>query len=345
MEGDSSKSAPSDWGQSNMMKIVSSGWGQPSNIGDLDRRRFELGWGQISQTHPSIHTPQIENYEGPVESWTNYMQITPEDWELYQKHQIVYTDGKNVEGVEAGWLFCQMCNKKTSTRDLMQSHMEGAKHKRSFEWLLNQRDGSLQVGEEMKQNSCNYLVLTEEESRIVTEHRGEVDPSGWIVCTLCDKKLMDMSFFADHISSRKHLNYLEWARNNDDRDKDLPEYIVASEWGYRCTVCDVPMNSKSVIGIHLASSRHSRNLGYNHRKDWGEVDFQPRRGVPLADLIEFEPEGSLSQSNAVRDALSPPSSFSERHRYPSPPRHAPAAVNRWEINEKDVYGIPSLIDI
>lgn len=307
----------SEWGQSEVTRVAS-GWGQPSPMeADTQGARSSPAWRSSSSTSQSGPRSSLsENYDGPIETWYNFKQVSKQDWDLFKAHQIVYTDGKNVVDMEPGWFFCAMCHKKTPTGDLMLSHLESAKHRRNYEWLQDRNCSSATPAESStKQNPDDswhvrgYPPLTSEDKDLVARHRGEVDGYGWIICTICGKKLMDMSFFKEHISSRKHMNNLEWTDANEGFTSlsgysDLPPEISVREWGFYCNLCDASLTSKTIISLHVESARHRKKLNAfeTYTPDLNAFDMAPRRGPTYGELIELS---------------------SPKSRAPSPPRSAP----------------------
>ena len=258
-----------------------SGWGQEYVSGDVSA---------FAQTRPG--TPW-DDFSGPIESWSNYRAITPQEWELFSEHQVVYSDGQNVDGLEAGWLVCGICScKKTMSKDAMRSHLESAKHKRNFDWYRIERGGS---------KECSVLAVTEDDKRMLQEHRC-VEQDDWIVCTLCSKKLMDMSYLPSHIATRKHMNNLEWAKSVEGRGGwGLPEGIqVRGDEEYYCVICDVRIAMRSLMDLHAESFRHRKNASCGRDDVSGSTaslvagfDVPIRRGPTIAELKGSRPTSSL----------------------------------------------------
>jgi hypothetical protein len=100
------------------------------------------------------------------------------------------------------------------------------------------------------------------------------------VCTLCDKKLGHVHAAVMHAESTKHLNKLEYARQEkllessmeaDDRPYDmLDQHIVARGKAAgltecRCLLCNVILHDKFTLLAHMCSSKHLRNLDWYQR--------------------------------------------------------------------------------
>ena len=246
----------SGWGQSESCKI-SSGWGQAVP------QEYLSGEGARSSSFAGSPGDSWDNFSGPIETWYNYRSITPEDWELFSEHQVVYSNGTNVDGLEPGWLVCGICSyKKTMSKDAMHTHIVSAKHKRNYDWFCLERSktgGSAESGAPESK-----MLVTSEDRRMLEEHRCIVEDE-WIVCTLCSKKMMDMSFLPDHIATRKHVNNLEWARSLDGRGPPdtkrtcLPDGMEVRGNLYYCTLCDASMAASALVDLHAESMRHQRN--------------------------------------------------------------------------------------
>ena len=366
----------SGWGQSDSCRVMS-GWGQP-DIPSQPPQHARSGWNSGFASYSSVAPPRVEvdNYSGPIETWSNYVAITPQDWELFRQHQVVFSDGKNAGGMEPGWLWCEMCGKKAMCKDLMHSHIESIKHRRNFEWYVTDQDRvsvppvALSATADAAVSSGlprGYPPLSDEDKRQIAHHHCEVDGEGWIVCTLCNKKMMDMTFFPTHIASRKHVNNLEWVNASvpggavraQSSNADLPPGITRREWDYYCTLCGATMNSRGIVDLHVDSVRHQRALSPAVEIP---ADVVPRQGVPLASLIHFGEETS-PPSRPVRPVPARPDrpvptrparpapvavTIPARPvtRVPSPPRMAPPqTMVNWGAPARAVHDIPNLIDI
>ncbi len=356
----SSRQVAPRWGQSDTCRV--SGWGQLPTDPMRNRETISRPWLSRPQTSP---VDERNEYEGPIETWPNYRSITAEEWEMYKANEVVYTDGSNVEGQEPGWLYCKLCSKKCASKDLMQMHIESGKHQRYISWR------GPQLSSISTPTDTSDLVLTEKDRQMLEQNRCEVE-EGWIVCKLCNKKFMDMSFLPEHIGSRKHRNNIDWANSVEGRfvpgeDEHLPSGIIVRESDYYCTFCRVSMTSKSLIEVHVGGYRHTQRFNIEEpvRSSTDEFDVPIRRGPRICDLskdsrcIETVPipvrQKPLVQERIVRSVeplrerpLRPMEVSPERApRIPSPPRLPPSPISqlnqRW--NRPQRFDPPNLIDI
>lgn len=302
-------SVTSGWGQSEGFRMINSGWGQTPSTSEPFARK------NISSENPASHSFVYsigENYSGPIETWTNYRAITPDDWALFKEHLIVYSDGKNVEGVEAGWLVCTLCtSKKAQSKDLMHSHIESLKHRRNYDWMLSARVNDPVVA----YDPYALAPLSPDDEEVLRRNRLAVI-DGWIQCTLCTKRMMDMSFVPAHISTTKHINNLEWASSQHDDDQTcekLPAGISRRNSDYYCTPCGVTMTSKAIVNAHAGSARHT---GHQAESRLADNTHAPRNGIPIADLIELSPK---RVPRITRPQPSPPKTRPTPPTNPKPP--------------------------
>ena len=284
----------SGWGQSEGFRMISSGWGQgptPSYT-NLESASF------ISAEPHASYASSSENYSGPIETWSNYKAVTNEEWELFKEHMVVYSDGKNADGIEPGWLTCTLCTgKKAQSKDLMHAHIESMKHRRNYSWLKMEQSRGVDdpnSASPIQYNPYTLPALSEEDTEILKRHRCEV-VDGWIMCTLCHKKMMDMSFVPEHIRTTKHLNNIEWVNSQEGMRgrsmevlSDLPEGVVMRDWDYYCNLCGASMTSKTIVAMHAASSRHQRQVPSKtvERQTWTS-EPTVRVGVTIANLIDL----------------------------------------------------------
>lgn len=322
-------SSTAGWGQSENFRMINSGWGQTPTSSSSEFRS-----NVAARMDPPVFSYlSTENYSGPVETWTNYKAISPDEWKLFKEHMIVYSDGTNVDGVEAGWLVCMLCtSKKAQSKDLIHSHILSMKHQRNFDWV---RSTGGSVEEERVAPVAYYTdpPLSAEDKELLQEHRlSMVD--GWIQCTLCVKKLMDMSFVPEHIRTTKHLNNLEWVREEErSSSEQLPWGIETRNFGeFYCTNCSVAMSSRAIMNAHVASIRHIRNG--NSRSEPTET-FVQRAGVPIVDLIDFSPERKATVS---REIPYPPVITLDR---PKPQMSDVARFDRPHSHKSDIPPPPS----
>jgi hypothetical protein len=275
----------------------------------------------------------VDEFSGPIETWPTYKQISAADWETFGAHQVVFTDGSNAGGHEAGWLVCLLCEKKVSTRDMMYAHIESAKHKRNLDWF----------GHEARRDTAAPLAafqLTAKDKQVLEDNRCVVEDD-WIVCTLCNKKLMDMSFVPDHIATRKHRNNVDWANAVDGKfspppadSSDLPPGITVRENDFFCVKCNASMTSRTVVDVHVESQRHTRS---RHSPDLAGLDVPIRRGIEISRLAASGATGPVVETARPLTPTDSEDSFEDRwrsSRVPSPPWTKPT-----------VHDIPNLIDI
>lgn len=307
----------------------------------------------------------MDEFAGPIETWPTYKAISVEDWSMFKTHQVVYTDGTIADGHEAGWLVCLLCDKKAATRDMMYAHIESMKHKRNMEWFNPDlpRESSPQ----------SRFQLTAKDKQVLDDNRCVVEDE-WIVCTLCNKKLMDMSFVPDHISTKKHRNNIDWANAVDGKfsptgASSLPAGISVRDCDYYCSLCDASMTSRSVVDVHIESLRHTRNLDSDGIAAIVH-DVPIRRGVPISQLSSSSsraPVVETARPRTPREASSvsfedrwsrqpitptersgPESGWRSRPvtptacRVPSPPRRVPSPP--WTVS-LPASDLPNLIDI
>ncbi len=314
-------------------RIVKNGWGQaPPSGNSQEASRAPLNRGQSGNA----------SYDGPVTSWPTYRAITAKDWELFNDQCIVFSDGVNVAGIEPGWLVCCLCNnKKAVTKDLMQMHIDSTKHKRNYEWKKTAAQfavpdtspmSALSSGAPVKSNPNPVILgkggLTERDEAILENNYCELGPDGWIICTICDKKCMDMNFVHAHIESTRHKSRMEWsspavqAANIDS--EDIPPGIVLTKDGFYCTYCGAAeMSNGQVVQLHVQGPRHQEHISTQkqpvpqQRSSFsGEAEIMaqvpPREGIPFKHLVspagEHEPWASEEQP---QQNLIPPKELSE----------------------------------
>lgn len=369
-QGSRSQVVPA-WGQNDSCRV--SGWGQIPPERSHRSSGMSSGWG-IGRA-PFVEPPKDE-YSGPIETWPNYRAIKSDEWATFKRHQIVYTDGSNVPGEEPGWLYCRLCSKKCASKDLMQLHIDSAKHQRQVAWFATEAtfDSDIRTPSEESE-----IFLTQKDKDMLESNRCVVE-DGWIVCTLCQKKLMDMSFVPDHIASRKHRSNIEWANSVDgrfiaDMDEPLPSGIVARDTDYYCTICHASMTSKSVMEVHVSGVRHSRNSTNTGEYSGGNDPFEGfdipiRQGIALSQLVSTmkDPEylngllrnkqkSPVYESSRAQPRFStapvstPPRVAAATVRTPSPPRTLPPPLpqlnQQWNRPQSKSARLdqPNLIDI
>ena len=366
--GGSSQRVPA-WGQNDSCRV--SGWGQIPSETSHRSSGVPSGWGP--RCAPFLEPPKDE-YSGPLETWPNYRAVSSDEWDTFKRHQVVYTDGSNVPGEEPGWLYCRLCSKKCASKDLMQLHIDSAKHQRQIAWYATEAAFDSEIRTPTEESD---IFLTQKDKDMLEANRCVVE-DGWIVCTLCQKKLMDMSFVPDHIASRKHRSNIEWANSVDgrfiaDTEDPLPSGIVARDNDYYCTICHASMTSKSVMEVHVSGTRHSRNsanTGIYGTDPFEGFDIPIRQGIALSQLVSTmkDPEylnsllrnkqkppvyeSSRMQSRSSVDPVSPPPRAAAAVvRSPSPPRTLPPPLSQfnqqWNRPQSTNarFDPPNLIDI
>lgn len=304
--------APVEWDESffERCRIVRNGWGQGGPAGSTQEvSRPPVSKGQSGNT----------SYEGPVTSWPTYRAITAKDWELYKDHGIVFSDGSNIVGIEPGWLVCGLCNnKKAVTKDLMQMHIESTKHKRNYDWA--KMAAAREVADVSPVNeparlapvrsvSSNPVKLgpgefSEKEQQILDTNFCELGADGWIICTICEKKCMNMDFVASHIESTRHKNRMGWTpavQAASMVSEDLPPGIILTKDGFYCTYCGAAeMSNTQVVQLHVQGQRHQQHLVGGNASSVNSVfngetealaQVPPREGVLFKHLISNAEEG------------------------------------------------------
>jgi hypothetical protein len=325
------------WGQSDLFRL--SGWGQlPDNQGG--RPTGPRSWFD----HELVQRePRVDPYTGPIETWPNFKTVSDSEWELFRENQVVYTDGTNVPGIEAGWFLCVLCDKRCACKDLLQMHLDSSKHKRNIQWLISQNK---EVASTLKcpADYASEVVLSEGDKEILRLNRCVVEDE-WIVCTLCNKKLGAIYNVLEHIGTQKHRNNLNWANSVDgtftaDKFSELPPSIEMTSSGYYCTLCDASMGSSTILELHLCAQRHLQNSGVRDPLyPLDDCEIPIREGIELSRLAELgplEPNEVIFPRVRVSPVLSnragPPSIYARPteifQRFTAPPTVNPTAIDR-----------------
>lgn len=288
-------------------RIVSNGWGraQPPNAGS--------GAPGPARTPMTRGSSGNASYDGPVNTWPTYRAITPSDWAVFNDHGILFSDGVNIPGMEPGWLVCGLCNnKKAVTKDLMQMHIDSTKHKRNYEWQKTTSALAAANPSQEPNNPVPKIAIasssaggyTPDDKTIIEENFCEVSADGWIVCTLCDKKCMDMGFLTVHIESSRHKKRMEWMiptiQAGSISDEEIPPGIVLTKEGFYCTYCGAAeMSSGQVVRLHVDGERHKKNTPgasdenpskqvLTMRSGAVNLEVDPLSQVPMREGIRFK---------------------------------------------------------
>jgi hypothetical protein len=297
------------WGQSELCRL--------SNAVEVEEpRRLFYSTRPWYESESRRSEPEPDPYVGPIENWPNYRVVNSREWQYFNEHQIVYTDGSNVEGIEPGWFYCKLCLKKCSTKDIAETHVASAKHERNVDWFRTTNPGQSLTTASLTATVSSPSVLTAEDQETLRLNRCVIEED-WIVCTLCNKKLSDMSFVPMHIGTQKHRNNLEWANSVDgafcpDVFHQLPEGMVMRDSDYYCTICDASMTSKSVVDVHVSGPRHCRPAVFE------DLDIPIRRGIPIARLVEVLGPATY-ETPIVREPRQRFTEVGEPIRKPQPP--------------------------
>ncbi|KAF4675945.1 hypothetical protein FOL47_007012 [Perkinsus chesapeaki] len=146
----------------------------------------------------------------------------PKDQKAILEHNFIgLSDGKKYDGLEEGWLYCELCHKKTCISfDIMSVHLQSDKHQRYLRWMQLQ-------SEETRMKAIQDMQLTnspskEEIAAAVSSSAGQSGGGGVPVikqedlpkfielrpdcfyCTLCDARPQAWASVEGHIAGQKH---------------------------------------------------------------------------------------------------------------------------------------------
>ena len=167
-----------------------------------------------------------------------------------------------------GWLVCEVCNKKFADFDMLDPHINSAKHKSNLEYYSKH---PIPVG----RDAASAWDSTGELPEHVTYDEEEM----MYTCTLCNKKAASDIVLQGHLEGKEHkkrLDNLEWYAAEQSKraspdglaetSDQLPACVewLESEERYICRWCEKRGDGVEQIVIHLSSKEHMKkcaNLG------------------------------------------------------------------------------------
>ncbi|EER12368.1 hypothetical protein Pmar_PMAR001167 [Perkinsus marinus ATCC 50983] len=258
---DDEKPDASSWGNSGK-------WGEKSTTGsralggslwkgtwDPDRRSNDKGppAGKRNCSSPSWDVPP--DWDPQKE----YDALPASQRAILENNFIGLSDGKKYYGLEKGWLYCELCRKKTCISfDFMSVHLQSEKHQRNVRWMQMQSD-------ESRMKAIEDISLTNSPSK---------------------EELSAALVPATH-SGGGNAHVI--------KQEDLPKFIELRPDCFYCTLCDARPQAWASLEGHIAGQRYSPLLTYRpvrsfprhrsryERAEWEQSDSSSLLGISGLD--------------------------------------------------------------
>ncbi|KAF4701649.1 hypothetical protein FOZ62_014963, partial [Perkinsus olseni] len=152
---------------------------------------------------------------------------------ILENNFVGLSDGKKYYGLEKGWLYCELCRKKTCISfDIMSNHLQSEKHQRYLRWMQMQP-------EEARMKAIEDMQLTNSPSK--EELSAAVVPAAQ----------------GGGLGSGAEPPVI--------KQEDLPKFIELRPDCFYCTLCDARPQAWSSLESHVAGQRHRSRY---ERAEW-----------------------------------------------------------------------------
>jgi hypothetical protein len=132
-----------------------------------------------------------------------------------------------------------------------------------------------------RKEKVNYIkerISSARDRKIMQEHSIEEDSEGWLICTICNKKLSSLEDL--HLTSEKHIKNLAWhkgklvpktAATETPSSSSLPVYVHVDEEGCLvCKFCQKKAWDEGMMETHLQGKEHAKKCSSRGLPLYGE---------------------------------------------------------------------------
>jgi ERCC4-related helicase len=221
------------------------------------------------------------------------------------------------------WFKCLVCDVKTNTLAVMQTHLVGTKHLKNVE--KNKSNGVRKGMDEQKDvegltKMVGDLKITPDNpDNFTTELK---DGTMWHICKVCDIRVNSEEQLQVHKTGAKHLKAVQQggvkkpdqsATGGSESDDEsvlaspkpnieelegsvwTKEMIVGQLW-YTCLVCKVKMNTMDTLKVHMGGTKHMKNMKYFHYSKPQHIMTTDEASV--SSTVEVQSEPAIKSENS-----------------------------------------------